>query len=241
MPVVLKVGVPNPELTSEIAALQHFNGEGAVKLFAAIPEDGALLLEKLEPGEPVLDLDDDRSATSIAAGLIRQLHRPPPENGPFPSITDWGRGLDRLRATFKGGNGPFPARLVDRAEQLIAELVISQGEPVLLHADLHHWNVLSAGRSEWLAIDPKGLIGEREYEAGAWLRNPIPALLDWTDARQIIRRRVDLFVEILGFDRQRMLAWSLYQAVLAAWWSYEESDPDWRVMIHIAELSSLIR
>jgi streptomycin 6-kinase len=233
-PVVLKLGVPNPELTAEIAALRHFDGRGAVRLIDADPESGALLLERIQPGSPVLDLNDDERATSIAASVIRQLHRPAPEQSQFPCVADWGRGLARLRSTFNGGSGPFPRDLVERAEWSLRNLAGSESRSVLLHADLHHWNILASRRSDWLAIDPKGLIGEPEYEAGAWLRNPITKLLEYPDTRQTILRRLDQFVDLLGFDRERMTAWSLYQAVLAAWWSYEESDPLWEVSIEIA-------
>jgi streptomycin 6-kinase len=34
----------------------------------------------------------------------------------------------------------------------------------LLHADLHHHNILAAERHPWLAIDPKGVIGDAAYE-----------------------------------------------------------------------------
>lgn len=235
-PVVLKLGVPNPELTCEIAALRQFAGQGAVELLEADREAGALLLVQLEPGNPVLDLDDDALATSIAAGVMSQLHQATLDKGPFPTIADWGRGLERLRSAFHGGSGPFPADLVDRAERLLVELIASQADPVLLHADLHHWNILDSHRYGWLAIDPKGLIGEREYEAGAWLRNPIPSLLDRVDAREIILRRAAQLSETLGFEPRRVIAWSQYQAVLAAWWSYEEANPNWKQMLEIAEL-----
>jgi streptomycin 6-kinase len=42
--------------------------------------------------------------------------------------------------------------------------------------DLHHYNVLSDSGRGWLAIDPKGLVGEVEYEVGAAIRNPIDAM-----------------------------------------------------------------
>ncbi len=239
-PAVLKVGVPNPELTTEIAALRHFNGEGSVQLLEADPEAGALLLECIEPGDPVFTLNDDALATSIAARLMGQLHRPPPEDGPFRTIACWGKGLERLRSTFNGDSGPFPDQLVDRAERLLVELSTSQAEAVLLHADLHHWNILTSQRSDWLAIDPKGLIGEREYEAGAWLRNPIPLLLDWSNVKGITHRRLDQFVDLLGLDRQRMISWGLYQAILAAWWSFEEANQNFEGLLGIAELLATI-
>jgi streptomycin 6-kinase len=62
------------------------------------------------------------------------------------------------------------------AESLFRELIASSESPVLLHGDLHHFNILSARRQPWLAIDPKGVAGEPAYEPGALLRNPNPEL-----------------------------------------------------------------
>lgn len=66
----------------------------------------------------------------------------------------------------------FPRKLIDFALKASKELLVSSGEQVLLHGDLHHYNILSSARNSWLAIDPKGGIGEREYEICALMRNP---------------------------------------------------------------------
>jgi len=68
--VVLKVGVPNRELTSEIAALKFFDGNGACQLLESDAERGLLLLERLEPGKMLAELEDDDERTRIAADLI---------------------------------------------------------------------------------------------------------------------------------------------------------------------------
>jgi streptomycin 6-kinase len=142
-------------------------------------------------------------------------------------------GLQRLRAEFGGGGGPFPARLVEQAETLFAELLASAAEPVLLHGDLHHQNILAAEREPWLAIDPKGLIGEPAYEVGALLRNQLhmPA-----DTSGLLARRVDQFAGELGLDRQRLLGWGLAQAVLSAWWDYEDHGHGWEKPLACAEV-----
>ena len=76
----------------------------------------------------------------------------------------------------------------------------------------------------WLAIDPKGVIGEVEYEIGAMLRNPVerPELFI---SRDIIERRVKQFVDRLSLDCERVLAWGFSQAVLSAIWDVEDGFP----------------
>ena len=205
--LVLKVGVPNKEIITEIDALRHFDGQGSVKLIEADPELGALLLERLEPGLPIRDLESDEDATAIAAHVMSKLWKAPSKDHSFPHVSDWAKGLNKLRNRFDGKTGPFPRSAVSRAEGLFAELLSSMSDEVVLHGDLHHWNILSAGREPWLAIDPKGVIGEREYEIGAWLRNPFPDILNESRPSKIIARRIDQFAEILGFDRQRLIGW----------------------------------
>ncbi|MFQ5575822.1 MAG: aminoglycoside phosphotransferase family protein [Anaerolineae bacterium] len=235
--LVLKVGYPHPELLAEIAALQLFKGRGIVRLLAADPGQGALLLEHLRPGQPLATLPDDERATAIAAGVMRRLWRPaPPPGHPFPTVQQWAAGLKRLRHHFDGGSGPFPPRLVAAAEIHFAELAASAAEPVLLHGDLHHHNILSAEREPWLALDPKGLVGEPAYEAGALLRNPLPQLLVQPEPGRILTRRATQLAEMLGLDRERLIAWGMAQAVLSAWWSFEDHGHGWEGAIAVAQL-----
>jgi streptomycin 6-kinase len=236
--VIVKLGRPHPELSSEIAALRLYGGNGSARLLEADPERGALLIERLLPGGMLLDLIDDDEATRIAAQVMRALWRPAPpasEDAVFPTAARWASGLQRLRATYDGRTGPLPADMVERAEALFAELLASSGAPLLLHGDLHHQNILSAERAPWLAIDPKGLIGEAEYEVGSLMRNPLPRLLEVPDVTATLARRFDILAETLGFDRQRLVTWSYAQAVLSAWWHIEDHGHGWEPTIALAE------
>jgi streptomycin 6-kinase len=231
--VVLKAGVPGNERRHEEESLRFFGGHGIVVLLEADSDQGVMLLERLLPGRPLAELgkDADDEATTIAAEVMRALWRPLPTNHTFPTVVDWSRGFQRLRATFGGTTGPFEARLVERAESLFADLLASAAAPVLLHGDLHHWNILSAERAPWLALDPKGIAGEPAYEVGALLRNPAPEVFSWPAPERRLLRRSVILAEALGFDQQRLLAWSFAQAVLSAWWSYEDHGAGWEQMM----------
>lgn len=234
--VILKIGVPNPELTTEIEALLVYDGHGSVRLLDVDRDRGALLLERLKPGMPLSNVSDDKEATHIAAQVMHQLWRPPPLDHSFPSVRQWTAGLARMREHFGGTTGPMPKALVEKAEGLFAELLDSMQDHVLLHGDLHHENILSAERQPWLAIDPKGIVGEPAYEVGALLRNVSPRLFEQSQPSQIIARRVDILTEELGFDRTRLLGWGLAQAVLAAWWCIEDHGQGWEGFVNCAKL-----
>ena len=232
---VLKVGVPNDELRAEIAALRHFDGQGMVRLLEADDENCAMLLERIVPGGTLWEMEDER-ATAILLDVMHQLWKPYRGEIPFKSVADWRQGFSRLRDRHNGGTGPLDAKLVDAAEKIFLELLGSSAEPVLLHGDLHHDNVLSAQRMPYLAIDPKGVLGEPCYEVGAFLRNPLPGFLKKENPPMLMQRRVDMIVERLGFDRQRVVGWGMAQAVLSAIWCDEDGVDCEAEAMQVAEI-----
>ena len=74
--VMLKIGVPNPELNSEMAALKLFDGDGACQLLTCDEERGFLLLERLNPGTVLADITDDDERTNIAVDVMQKIWRP---------------------------------------------------------------------------------------------------------------------------------------------------------------------
>jgi streptomycin 6-kinase len=219
---VLKVGYPHKELFTEMAALRHFGGRGMVALLESDDALGAMLLERLRPGEQLDGRGDEVAATSAVAGVMRNFWRPLQPGHGFPATGDWGKGFGRLRAAFDGGTGPFPEALFTQAEELFMALNASAAGPVLLHGDLHRGNILSAGRAPWVAIDPKGLAGEPAYETGAILRDPEPGFYERPDRSHATRRRALQLADELGFDRERVRGWGFAQAVLSAVWTWED-------------------
>ena len=131
-------------------------------------------------------------------------------------------GFHRLRL----GQG---IRLVRRSgDQQIPNLVGSQhvfwncaSAPRLLHGDLHHYNVLFDSDRGWLAIDPKGVFGELEYEVGAVMRNPAEGLRLFLSS-STIERRLEQLATGLSLNYERALRWTFAQAVLSAIWSVED-------------------
>jgi streptomycin 6-kinase len=137
-----------------------------------------------------------------------------------PTASDWARAFARHRAT-RGAQ--IPPALVEKAERTFIELCATQRNPRLLHGDLQHYNVLFDQDRGWVAIDPKGVVGEIEYEIGAAMRNPAE-LPDLFTNRRTIDARLDRFCSVLPLDRERALRWSFAQAVLSAVWSVEDGE-----------------
>ncbi len=212
---VLKLAPPGQGLAAEIAALAAMRGRGAAALHRADAAEGGLLLARASPGGALLDVArrDDDAATRIAARLIAALPCPPPPGALFAEAAGWARAL-------ASGVGALPPAMLDGGAGLLRELAASAPPPVLLHGDLHRANILRDGE-DWVAVDPKGLLGEPAAEAACLLRNPAdPALL----ARGA--RRAAIIAETAGLDRARVLAWGQAGAIIAACWAVEDgADP----------------
>jgi streptomycin 6-kinase len=198
-PAVLKLNWPHREAEQEADALERWNGDGAVRLYARDDARHALLLERCEPGTVLADSDD-------SLGVFLEL-------------------LPRL---WKGGEGFFTlaeeaelwlehdlpqardARMRDAAVRYLEELVPTQGEQVLVHQDLHGENVLAAQREPWLAIDPKPLAAEREFSLA-----PIVRSFELGHSPREALDRLDRLSAELGLDRERARGWTIAQTV--AW------------------------
>jgi streptomycin 6-kinase len=232
--VVLKMGVSNSDMESEIATLRLFNGEGACRLIDYDEEKSWMLLERLRPGVMLSTLKDDEEATHIAVDVMQKIWRPAPKDDVFIRLSDWFDGLKSLRSMFNGRTGPLNEKLVQRVEHSVKDFLAENHQPVLMHGDFHHFNILSSERG-WLAIDPKGVIGPAGYEVGPFLINPWGDLLSGNNYRQMTKRRIDILHERLGFERERIREWGLAHAILSAWWSIEDNG-DWRYAANFAEM-----
>jgi len=238
---MVKVGLTD-EFPSQPEALRHFGGQGMVQLLAYDEQDAAMLMERLRPGTSLRAVENDEQAISAATEVMRRIWRPlPTEHYPFPTVTDWGKGFARLRALYNGGTGPFPPAIFDRAEKMYAELCASMAEPVLLHGDLHQDNILAAEREPWLAVDPKGVIGEPVYETGSILRNFWPDILSVGNPKALMARRIDQLAAELGFERARIYDWAFAQAVLSVLWGVEDTGKIENEGLYFVELLNAIK
>lgn len=243
--VVLKIGVPRDELSSETAALTLFNGDGVCRLLESDGERGMLLLERLHPGTMLSELEDDDERTHIAVDVMQKLWQSIESGGSplareqtpafctFIKLSDWFDGLKKLRPHFNGGTGPFPREILERVEALLPEL-FAGADIRLMHGDFHHYNILRSERG-WLAIDPKGVIGPVGYEIGPLMLNPWVKPMDRSRFEVQTKRRVAIIHERLGWARERIIQWSLAHAVLSAWWDIEDGM-DWEYPLECAKV-----
>jgi len=214
---VLKLCFPHRESEHEADALRRWDGDGAVRLLAHNPERWALLIERCRPGTQLAECPPEEGL-EILSGLLPRLCVPAAE--PFRPLADeaaWWESY--LPERWELAGRPFERGLLDTACEALRDLPPTQGEHVLLHQDLHPGNVLRAERSPWLVIDPKPLVGEREFCIA-----PVVRAFELGHTEKAVRYRLDLLTEALGLDRERARLWTLGQTI--AWCFDDEYHPD---------------
>lgn len=207
-------------------ALQRYGGKGAVSLLRA--DEGAHLTAFVG-NRSLKDLvvaGEDESAARIICQVSEKLHsysgdRPlglPSIKGNFEILLNQAKG-EPIDSVFRS------------ASRVASHLLDSESEPVLLHGDLHHENILYSEENGWLAIDPKGLIGERTYDFANAFYNP-EGLFEVVESVRRIERLSAVFSDYFSIDQGRVLEFAFAYGALSAWWAMEDGlSPEPRLRV----------
>jgi streptomycin 6-kinase len=193
-----------------------WDGDGAARVLAH--DDQALLLERATGPRTLVAMvaaGADDEASRILCAVAARLHAPrrgrPPELAP---LSHWFEALSPAAGVHGG--------LLAQADAAARELLATPREAVVLHGDIHHGNVLDAGARGWVAVDPKGLLGERTFDFVNILRNPDAAT---ALAPGRFGRQIDVLADAGALDRHRLLKWTLAFAGLSASWHLADREP----------------
>ena len=214
-----KFGWPHPESAHEHVALRLWDGAGAVRLIRADPARGVLLMERAGPAD--LTTVSIETACDVVAGLYPCLHRP--ATGQFARLSTlcakWSAELAALPA-----DSPAPHRLIAQASSLAADLASDpRTDGVLLHGDLHYFNVLSSQREPWLAIDPKPISGDPCYEVAPLLWNRWDEAVATGDVRNAVRARMFRVIDATGLDPDRVRDTVIVREIVNVLWALQDS------------------
>jgi streptomycin 6-kinase len=233
-PAMLKIAGHEEERRGG-ALMAWWGGVGAARVLAR--EGEAILLERFRGPRSLAAMaragaEEDDEATGILCRTALALHAPRADAPPasLAPIEAWFRSLWPA-AQAHGGTFAVAARVA-------RDLLDDPRDVVVLHGDLHHDNVLDGGDRGWLAIDPKGVLGERGFEYANLFRNHDAQVALAPDR---LARRTAIVAEEARLDRERLLAWILAYAGLGAAWSVESGhDSDARCGLDIAEAAAAL-
>ena len=209
-----------------------WNGNGAAKVLAHAA--GAILLERATGTESLADMSwtgNDAQACRIICHAASRLHLS--RNASTPALTPLHHWFRDLAPAAKKHGG-----ILTRCSAVANVLLSSPHDEVVLHGDLHHGNILDFGTRGWLAIDPKGLLGERGFDYANIFTNPDLAEPTRPVAIEPERftQRVNIVSEIARIERQRLLMWIVAWCGLSSVWFLQEGDSA-TVPLRIAELA----
>lgn len=231
-PVVLKISYDRQSIFNEQHALTSLGPRGSIKLIDYNCKYNALLLQQAVPGITLKSLYREQPdyVMDCYVETMQRLHQHQPQlkQSPHPQVADWLKVLESPRLQ------QIPIPMLDKAVALRNKLLASPKPLIFLHGDLHHDNILKHD-NKWLAIDPKGVIGEPEFEIAAFDFMYIHELTTTPDVKSLLARRVELLAKKSGLDAQRINDWVLVRLILmAAWFIEDHGDPS--SAIKLAEL-----
>lgn len=212
-PAILKIA-GGPEEARGGALMAWWAGDGAAPVLAH--EQPALLMARAEDPDALSRMafaGRDEEATAILCDVAGRLHRPRP--GPTPGLVPLARWFQALaRRAGEGG-------LYGAAWAGVEPLLAAPQEVTVLHGDLAHANVLHFAGSGWLAIDPKGVIGERVYDYANLFRGPTLALA----SPERYRRQLAMVAARAAIAPAVLHRWVVGHAALSAAWHEDDGEP----------------
>ncbi len=217
-PAALKVSPGDRVADAEGAALERWDGHGAVRLLRSAPREGLLLLERLR-GEVTLRSLPEAGASLEAVALLRRLWVPPGGAAArLESVADrTARQAALLRDTLRE---PWAREAVACGEEALEErerLVAGPpaGGAVLLHGEFRQGAVLAGAREPWLAVGPDPLTGEAAYDLAWPARDRLDTLMAGSSSRAAARRRLASLADALEVDAGRLRGWTVFRCVEA--------------------------
>lgn len=160
---ILKIGWNHHDATTESAMLNEYNGQKFCRLYESNIKNGALLIEKLSPGKNLFCKTTAEQRITAFAELYNSLHLPARGAADYPTYRGW---IGRFIKLTENRNDIKEHGI--KALNLYDELVRTYSKTMLLHGDIHHYNIISDGDGYRL-IDPKGVIGDPVFDCSRFI------------------------------------------------------------------------
>jgi streptomycin 6-kinase len=210
--------------------LACWNGKAAVSVYK---HDADALLMERAAGERslrrmVLDGREDE-ANTIVCGVLHQLHAHDCADAlELPPLAFWFQSL--ADATHHGG--------VFAACRATADTLLRDPHDIVaLHGDIHYDNILDSGHRGWVAIDPKGVIGERGFDYANLFCNPT---IEVAASPLRLSCQVPLVAAQAGLEPQRLLRWIIaWSGLMAAWMLEDDEQPTLPLLVAQLALKEL--
>lgn len=212
--------------------LKFFDGQGSVRLLK--DDQTVQLLERVIPYQNEMSLEQmvlagkDDAATHIICDVIDKIHsytcgKSIPKS--YSVFSDRISETQKLMIEGRVSDNDMPMFTESIA---LSRLLFEKTKPthMLLHGDLHHFNVMNSSNRGWLAIDPKGIWGPKVYEYVIMLCNPT-LHLHIVASPDRMNRQAEIISKRSGIDRNLIVNFTFIHALQVAAWCLSPPDKEY--------------
>ncbi|MFT5376667.1 MAG: streptomycin 6-kinase [Candidatus Latescibacterota bacterium] len=227
---ILKVVLPDADLTAQMEALAIYEGRGINRLIDLDEDLGAMLLERLHPGTMLASHPNREEHPEITGRILVDLHKtPPPATHNLSHFQDWMNEAfrDIRNCSDLERSRPYLEQM-PRAQGIMDTLRAPEEPQLLLHGDLHHWNILSDESRGWMAIDPGGVIGASCLDVGRFIVNAVgfddnPSK---SEMRETLLESIRILSDVLGESEERMFAGAFCDKITSSGWGFDKQSKE---------------
>jgi streptomycin 6-kinase len=210
---VLKASPDRARLAFEAAALDAWHTVHTPAVIALDEQLGALLIEAIEPGTPLVVSSIYPGVESVAE-LLSSLHGSGVPDPSYPTVEQRVAYLFDSAAKLYEGHPELtaliPPELYERGRRLATRLAQQDSPIVLLHGDLTPSNILDGGAERGLvAIDPAPCLGDAAFDA-------VDLILWQADDLETIAARIERLAAATGVGAERLGGWCVAFAGMSA-------------------------
>lgn len=208
----LKLCCPDGEFRAAAHALLSNNSTFLGQVLQLDMQAGALLLAAV-PGTHLSYLPADAIVCPLIGHLLSNLNtlKTTPE---MIKLTEWCEPLVTFQVTGDSQVDNVILENSPRCQKLLDSTVMA----VWLHGDLHHDNILVAHDGTYVAIDPKGLVGDASFDVCTYVRNHVPNGLHGSNLTAFLVNRIQLISDEAGYPTDRAFAWAAAGNALSLSW-----------------------
>ncbi|MEM6812564.1 MAG: aminoglycoside phosphotransferase family protein [Pseudomonadota bacterium] len=213
--------------------LQACDGQSAIKVYHYDPY--ACLIEYVDGPElkTLVDSDRDEEATKILGTIVKNIHHKMKKVSKEEGQNFF---IDYVKPLTDEAHRNDAKDIIKTTASYAQQILEENGDYQYLHGDVHHENIMLSRERGWLLIDPKNIVGPKEYDLANCFINPLDYHL--TRDVKVIKRRVDQLSKITGYDEKKILMIACIRATLSSTWTKNNSGQHVENRLKTAEIIS---
>jgi streptomycin 6-kinase len=219
--VILKKRKAVKVIEDEFNTLLEYNGRRFCKVYKADLEHGILLEQLIQPGTELINEGSLDKRLAVFCSIHKGLHIEPTKQYQYSTYLDWVNKATRYIETREDYKAL--SKYMKKAESICMELCTLYPRKLLLHGDLHHYNILRNNQNQYTLVDPKGVVGDPIFDVPRFILNELEDTLDKKLFDKIIYA-ITVIGEKLGIQTKTIKKAFYIEMAMAECWMVEDGE-----------------